>query len=165
MRLDYRILNLISELKSDDIWPHFGHKTVKNWQNRLFCQFLAFLLEKMSQMLSDFKSETRFGILSSRRICYTQEWKGLKSLIFTLIVISKLWLPGGRVILTWPVTWSVTPSIGGGTFSGKGGTPSQGWIEEIFKAATIYHCVSTLNIPIFKNASVFGHCICLAVLF
>ena len=43
-------------------------------------------------------------------------------------------------------------SIGGGTFSGKGGggTPSQGRIEEIFRAATIYHCGSSLYIPIFK---------------
>ena len=39
MRHDERLPNLVSELTLDDIWPHFWQKMVKNWQNRVFCQF------------------------------------------------------------------------------------------------------------------------------
>ena len=63
-----------------------------------------------------------------------------------------------------PAALSV-PTIGGGTFSGKGSTPSQGRIEEIFRAATINRCGNTIHIRIFKSAWDFGHGICLTALF
>ena len=40
--------------------------------------------------------------------------------------------------------------LDGGTFSGNGGTPSQGRVEDIFRAATICHYCSTRHIPIFE---------------
>ena len=65
MRLDERIPNLTSELKSDDIycslWPKNGRKLAKYPILPVSDRFLT----KMGQMLSNFNSETRFGIISS----------------------------------------------------------------------------------------------------
>ena len=44
-------------------------------------------------------------------------------------------------------------------FRARGGTPSQGRIEEIFRTATIYHCGSTLHIPIFKYLGFWPLCL------
>ena len=70
MRFDERIRNLVSEFKLDDIYPSFGkQKTVENWQSTQFSQFsTVYFCQKWGQMLSNFTSETRFGIPSSRRI-------------------------------------------------------------------------------------------------
>ena len=68
MRLDERIPKLVWALKSENIWLYFCLKTVKNWQDMVFCQFLTFFCQKWGQTLSDFNSEIRFGIPSSMRI-------------------------------------------------------------------------------------------------
>ena len=74
----WRIPNLVSEFKSDNIWPLFGQqKTVKIAKS---CILLFF--PKRCQILSDLNRETRFRILSSYPNCLTPICKDLHNLIF-----------------------------------------------------------------------------------
>ena len=68
IRLDERISNLFSKLKSDKIWPLLAKKlskTVKNWPNSQMCQISTVLGPRRGQILSHFIFEIRFGIPSS----------------------------------------------------------------------------------------------------
>ena len=55
MCLDERIPNKVSELKSENIWLRFGQKTVKNWQNTLYCQFSTVFGPKMGAHVIQFQ--------------------------------------------------------------------------------------------------------------
>ena len=69
MRIGERIPNLVSELKSDDIYPSFlAKKLLKTGKVSYFVSFDSFMATKGGQLLSNFNSKTRFVILSSRRI-------------------------------------------------------------------------------------------------
>ena len=85
MPLEERITNLVSELKSDNIWPHFLQKKCRKLAKYpILPVFHSFFFgqEGRGQILSDFNSENIFGIHSSRRIFYTPKRKGLKTLFF-----------------------------------------------------------------------------------
>ena len=58
MRLDERIPCLVSELKLDNISPHFWPKKSKADKIGYFASFRPFLGQKWGQMLSNFSSET-----------------------------------------------------------------------------------------------------------
>ena len=57
MRLDARMPNLVSELKSDNIRPFLGKKQLKTGKIGYFASF-DFFLPKNGQMLSDFNSHS-----------------------------------------------------------------------------------------------------------
>ena len=72
LRQDKRIPNLVSKLKSGNIWPRFWPKSCRKlWKTGKIAKFIRcrpFLGQKRGQMLSDFTFETRFGVLSSWRV-------------------------------------------------------------------------------------------------
>ena len=53
MHLDERIPNLVSEFKSDNIYPPFVQKMAENWQDRVFRQFstVFFFAKKGSNVI------------------------------------------------------------------------------------------------------------------
>ena len=56
-----RILKLVPQFKSDNIWP----PPLEKWQKNTILPFWQFVLPTRGQMLSDLNYETRFRILSS----------------------------------------------------------------------------------------------------
>ena len=57
MRNDERVPDLISKLKSNNIWPHLCPKTVENRLNRVFRRFSTVLGSNRGQILFDLNFE------------------------------------------------------------------------------------------------------------
>ena len=85
-RLDERIANMISKVKSDNILPLLRPKNCRKRSQTgklaKFVRFRPFFGRKRGQILSDYNFETRFGIPSSWRNFLTPNERKLITLFF-----------------------------------------------------------------------------------